>query len=65
MKIIAANRNYGSDKEELNIIKETKSSYYVKFSSCPEMEKSLRLNKAILNNDGVEIRGCHNIRIVA
>ena len=65
MKIIAANRYYGLDKEELNIVKETSTSYFVKFSSCPDMEKSLRLNKAILNNGGVEMRGCHNIRMVA
>lgn len=64
MKIMAANRYYGSDKEELNIAKETKTSYFVKFSSCPEMEKSLRLSKEILKGGGVEMRGCHNIRMV-
>ncbi|MCK5616634.1 hypothetical protein KAR91_83005 [Candidatus Pacearchaeota archaeon] len=65
MKIIAANRYYGSDKEELNIVRQTNASYFVKFSSCSDMEKSLRLSKAILKSGGVEMRGCHNIRMVA
>lgn len=65
MKIIAINRYYGGDKEELNIVRETKASYYVKFSSCPDMEKSLRLSKTVLSGGGVEMRSCFNIRLVA
>lgn len=64
MKIIAINRYYGSDKEEMKIVRETKLSYFVKFSSLPDQEKDIRLSKAILNNGGCEMRGCHNIRMV-
>jgi hypothetical protein len=64
MKIIAINRYYPSAREELNIIRETKSSYFVKFSSCPDMERTLRLSKKVLNEKGCEMRGCDNIRIV-
>lgn len=64
MKIIAINRYYPSAREEMIIVNETEHSYFVKFSSCPDQEKSLRLSKKVLNDRGCEMRGCDNIRLV-
>ena len=56
----SSGRATGTDEEA-----ETKASYFVKFSSCPDQEKALRLSKRVIDNGGCEMRGCHNIRKVA